>query len=105
MAIDKNNNTFLNGYPKEKATVPEASPSGFDPDDDQVNHPSHYQSYVKELNIEAIDCMRAAFGDDDVLAFCLCNAMKYIYRCKSKGGNESIQKAIWYLNKYLELNK
>jgi hypothetical protein len=49
--------------------------------------------------------MRAAFGDDDVKAFCVCNALKYVYRHKSKGEDTDIQKAIWYLNKYLELNK
>jgi hypothetical protein len=73
------------------------------PDDDKVDHPSHYQSYVKGLNIEAIDCMRAAFGDDYVKGFCLCNALKYIYRCHSKNGNEDIKKSLWYLNKFLEL--
>lgn len=73
--------------------------------EDLVNSPSHYTSCVKELKIEAIDCMRAAFGDKDVSAFCICNALKYIYRHKSKGGTTDILKAVWYLNKYLELNK
>ena len=41
---------------------------------DVVEHPVHYQSYIKGLNIEAIDCMRAAFGDDCVKGFCICNA-------------------------------
>lgn len=75
------------------------------PDEDTINSPSHYKSYNKELNIECIDAMRAAFGDEVVAAFCKCNSMKYIWRESSKGGNESIKKAIWYLNKYLELNK
>jgi hypothetical protein len=70
---------------------------------DMVNHPSHYQSYIKGLNIEAIDCMRAAFGDEAVKGFCICNALKYIYRCYSKNGNEDIKKSQWYLNKFLEL--
>lgn len=74
------------------------------PDDDPVNNPSHYQSLCKD-GIDCITAMRHAFGDDVVAAFCKCNAMKYIWRESSKGGNESIQKAIWYLNKYLELNK
>lgn len=72
-------------------------------EEDKVNHPSHYQSFEKGLNIEAIDCMRAAFGDDSVKAFCVCNALKYLFRCYSKGGNEDIKKAIWYGNKFLEL--
>lgn len=75
------------------------------PGEDLVNSPSHYTSCVKELKIEAIDCMRVAFGDKDVSAFCICNALKYIFRHKSKGGITDISKAVWYLNKYLELNK
>jgi len=74
-------------------------------ENDMVNNPVHYQSMVKDLNIDAITCMRAAYGDEDVKAFCLCNAFKYLFRCYSKGGNEDIQKAIWNLNKYLELDK
>ena len=71
---------------------------------DMVNSPYHYQSYNKELNIECIDAMRAAFGDEAVANFCICNAMKYVWRHMSKNGKQDIQKAVWYLNKYLELN-
>lgn len=74
-------------------------------EEDMVNHPHHYQSYNPELQIECIDAMRAAFGDEYVAAFCKLNAFKYIWRESSKQGNVSIKKAIWYLNKYLELNK
>lgn len=31
--------------------------------------------------------------------------MKYIYRHKRKNGMEDIKKAIWYLNKYVELEE
>lgn len=72
-------------------------------DDNPVNNPSHYQSYVKDLDIDCITAMRAAFGDEEVKVFCKANAMKYIWRSSSKGQNESIKKAIWYLNKFLEL--
>jgi tRNA-dihydrouridine synthase len=74
-------------------------------ENDMVNNPVHYQSMVKDLNIDAISCMRAAFGDESVIDFCICNALKYIYRHQSKNGKQDIQKAIWYLNKYLELSK
>lgn len=70
---------------------------------DAVNHPIHYESLVGDLHIECIDAMRAAFGEDPVACFCLCNSFKYIWRHTSKGGNQDIKKAIWYLNKYLEL--
>ena len=74
-------------------------------DDDKVNHPTHYQSYNPKVNSECIDAMRAAFGEEAVAIFCKLNAFKYNLRSQSKGGNEDINKAIWYLNKYLELNK
>lgn len=74
-------------------------------ENDMVNNPVHYQSMVKDLNIDAISCMRAAFGDESVIDFCICNALKYIYRNPNKNGKQDIQKAIWYLNKYLELSK
>lgn len=74
-------------------------------EEDVVNSPYHYQSYNKELNIECIDAMRAAFGDDVVSSFCICNVFKYTWRHQSKNGKQDLEKAQWYLNKYLELNK
>jgi hypothetical protein len=44
-------------------------------------------------------------GVDAVKNFCICNAFKYIYRHRFKNGTEDIKKAIWYLNKYVELNE
>ena len=75
-----------------------------DVDNPNIDHPTHYQSYNPNLQIECIDAMRAAFGDEAVATFCKLNAMKYLWRESSKQGNISIAKAIWYLNKYLELN-
>ena len=72
-------------------------------DYDTVNHPLHYESLNGNFNMECIDAMRAAFGDESVAEFCINNAFKYIWRHTSKGKNEDIKKAIWYLNKYLEL--
>lgn len=68
-----------------------------------VSHPTHYQSMNASLNIECIDAMRAAYGDDVVKDFCICNAFKYLFRHTSKGGNTDILKAKWYLDKYIEL--
>ena len=73
-----------------------------DLDDDQVNNPSHYQSYVKD-GIDCITAMQHAFGIKATAIFCKLNAFKYIFRSSSKGGNTDIQKAQWYLNKFLEL--
>ncbi len=64
-----------------------------------VDHPNHYN----QGNIECIDAMEEAFGTQVVMMFCICNAFKYIWRHSKKNGIEDIKKAIWYLNKFLEL--
>ena len=66
-----------------------------------VEHPNHYATG----KFECIDVMMEVFGIEYVKAFCICNAFKYIYRCNRKNGNEDIEKAKWYLNKYLEISK
>lgn len=67
---------------------------------DPVNHPSHYETG----GIECFDAIVASQGTYAAMSFCLCNAFKYIWRCKHKGKTvEDIEKAIWYLNRYLEL--
>lgn len=66
---------------------------------DVVNHPSHYETG----KFECIDVMLETQGVSAVKDFCLCNAFKYLYRCKRKNGLEDIKKAIWYLNKLVEL--
>ena len=67
---------------------------------DNVNHPKHYEL---PGGLECIDVLLATQGKDFVMGFCLCNAMKYLYRHKRKNGVEDIKKARWYIDKYLEL--
>lgn len=66
---------------------------------DNVNHPSHYETG----NFECIDVMIETQGKEAVMDFCVCNAFKYIYRHNNKNGIEDIKKAKWYLDKYIEL--
>ncbi len=66
---------------------------------DNVNHPYHYTSD----KFECIDVMTECMGEIAVKDFCICNAFKYLYRHRLKNGEEDIDKAIWYLNKYKEL--
>lgn len=66
-----------------------------------VLQPSHYT----QGTIECWDAMGAAFGKEAVQWFCLCNAFKYVWRCRQKNGDEDIHKAIIYLEKYLELEE
>ena len=69
---------------------------------EMVNHPSHY----KNGKYEAIDIMIDVFGKDKVANFCELNAFKYLWRANNKGTDiQDKKKAIWYLNKYIELKK
>lgn len=54
-------------------------------------------------NIECIDAMKSAFGAAQLAVYCKIAAFKYIWRCEYKNGAEDVKKAIWYLNKLLEL--
>lgn len=69
--------------------------------EDIVNHPPHYETG----KFECIDVMIETQGIESVMSYCVCNALKYIYRHKRKNGLEDIKKAVWYLNKYIELSK
>lgn len=77
--------------------------SQFTPADDaaEIDHPAHYAG-----KFECIDALLETMGRDDVRAFCLCNAFKYLWRCKKKHETpeEDVEKAVWYLQKYLELD-
>nr|DAH28748.1 MAG TPA: nucelotide kinase [Caudoviricetes sp.] len=68
---------------------------------DNVNHPSHYETE----NFECIDVMIETQGKEAVMDFCVCNAFKYIYRHNNKNGVEDVKKAKWYLDKYIELSE
>ena len=67
---------------------------------EMVNHPDHY----KGAKFECIDVMVENFGVEATMNFCLLNAFKYTWRNGKK--DECVQeakKAIWYLEKYVEL--
>ena len=60
---------------------------------DNVNHPEHYTSGA----IECIDAIEAALTPEEFRGFCKGNALKYVWRERLKGGNETLAKAAWYL--------
>lgn len=67
---------------------------------DNVNSPSHYQGKV-----ECIDCIESATaGLNGIEAFCIGNAIKYLYRWKKKNGIEDLKKAKWYIDKIISVN-
>lgn len=66
---------------------------------DPVNHPSHYT----DGKYEVID-----FIEDKNLGFHLGNAVKYICRAGKKDSDkevEDLQKAIWYLDRFVKNSK
>lgn len=65
---------------------------------DMVNKPPHY----KQGDVECIDAIKAALTPDEWRGYCKGNALKYIWRERHKGGDESLQKAIWYLNRLVK---
>lgn len=68
-------------------------------DEDNIN-PNHYKNTT---SLECIEAMLIAFGSDMVIAFCLCNAWKYIWRWENKNGIEDLKKAEWYIEKGRDL--
>lgn len=73
-----------------------------EPQKEMVNHPSHY----KNNKYETIDIMLDVFGKDKTADFCELNAFKYLWRANNKGTDiQDKKKAIWYLNKYIELKE
>ena len=49
---------------------------------DNVNHPAHYETG----KFECIDVMKETQGIEATMDFCVCNALKYIYRHRNKNG-------------------
>ena len=68
---------------------------------DMINHPTHYETG----KFECIEVMVETQGVEAVQDFCICNAFKYLYRHRRKNGKEDIEKALWYINKYLQLEE
>lgn len=67
--------------------------------DDIVNHPKHYT----QGEIETIDKIKYITREfSGIEAVCLGNFIKYIDRCNLKGGMQDLEKADWYLNRFLD---
>lgn len=66
---------------------------------DNVNNPIHYMQGA----IECIDCIKAAtINKVGIEAFCVGNAIKYLFRYENKNGLEDVKKAQWYINRLIQ---
>ena len=69
---------------------------------DNVSRPEHY-TYG---SIECIDAIKEATRDlRGEEAFCIGNAIKYLWRWKHKNGLEDLRKAQWYISRVLTSNE
>lgn len=66
-------------------------------DIDNVNHPSHYTTGA----VECIDAIESALTPDEYRGYLKGNILKYTWRERTKGGDESMRKAEWYLARML----
>ena len=64
---------------------------------DNVNHPSHYTTGA----VECIDAIESALTSEEFRGYLKGNILKYTWRERSKGGDESMRKAEWYLLRML----
>ena len=69
--------------------------------EDKVNHPKHYTSG----KFETIDIIEDTLTVEEFKGFLAGNAIKYLSRARFKGGQEDIEKCIWYLRKWIEVVK
>jgi hypothetical protein len=60
-----------------------------------VNHPAHYGG--EDNPYETIKVLKAKLTPEEFRGFCVGNALKYIVRAPDKGGDQDLQKAVWYL--------
>lgn len=70
-------------------------------DNDNVNHPKHYNSYSFEV-VDVIDEVVPNFPS--TVSGHIQNAIKYIFRAPFKGNlKQDLEKAAWYLNHAIKL--
>lgn len=65
-------------------------------DKDNVNHPDHYTAHPS-----GVECIQIT----EHMNFCLGNAVKYIWRADMKGGLEDLKKAVWYIQREIEMRE
>lgn len=70
---------------------------------DPVNHPAHYTA---DDGIECIDAIEATLTPEEFRGYLRGQVIKYVWRCNYKGKRlEDLEKAEWYLKKYINILK
>lgn len=85
----------------EHALKKEAEKTTQETKPDIINHPKHYTQGEIEC-IQVIEYINRKLSLIGFEGFCLGNFIKYIWRCNDKNGWEDIDKAIFYMDKFLQ---
>lgn len=67
---------------------------------ENVNNPAHY---THGGGIECIDAIEAQLTPEEYRGYLKGNIAKYLWRERHKGGQESVLKAQWYLERLSQL--
>lgn len=79
-------------------TLPSDIRLSFNPENDPVNHPSHYTNG----SVECIDAIKSALTPEEFHGYLRGNIIKYLWRCELKNDTaEDLKKARWYLDKLI----
>ena len=68
---------------------------------DYVNHPPHY---TQGGSIECITYLRDSLGEEGFAYYCEGAVKKYIHRWRHKNGVQDLEKAVWYLERMIEMH-
>ena len=66
--------------------------------EDPVKNPSHYDKGGKQV----WDIMKDLSTEEEYIGYLKLNVVKYLSRYKDKGGKQSLEKAIAYINKLID---
>ena len=61
---------------------------------DNIN-PDHY----KTATMQCIDALEAMLSEEELIGYLRGNSFKYLWRWRSKGGIEDLQKSQWYTDR------
>lgn len=64
-----------------------------------IDKPKHYASN----KVECIDYIRQQLSREQFTGYCEGNIIKYIHRYKDKNNIEDLEKAMWYVNKLIDI--
>jgi len=90
---------FIKYHPMTRDIASKLARATNDEQTDNVNHPTHYNSYSREV----IDTLQGSMTPDEFKGYLKGNIMKYVTRYQFKNGVEDLKKAKWYIEKLTEV--